>query len=174
MLYNGNILEDCDSCPIRKAELCHPSTIYDREPPCAFVDEDIEADEWIKKKLEQIKRYEEAEEKRIKVEQERKVKQEIAQKCRAESKWYVHIETEEIKRLKKCISANVKILSRADSLATAINLTNNMFGYAERKEISPNNPLLLEIEKCNKRIAEIEFIKRQKLKELRAARSRKG
>jgi len=171
MLHNGNILEDCDSCPIRKVELCHPSTIYDREPPCAFVDEDIEAEEWIKQEYERIKRYEAAVDKRIKAERERKAKQEAAQKRCKESQWHVHKETEEIKRLKKKIAKNERILSRADSLAFAFNMTNQMFGYEERKQINPNNPLQLEIESCKKRIAEIEAIKKQKLKEFRQSRN---
>lgn len=170
MLVNGTILEDCDNCPIRNAELCHPSMCFDNDPPCSFAPDDMKASEWIKQKLEQNKRYEAIEKKRIVAERERKAKQELSKKRKQEAKWHVMQETRQINNLKKRIRANELILSRADSFAFATNMTNEMFGYSTRVKIQTNNPLSAEIEECKIQIKEIEAIKRQKLKELRNRR----
>jgi len=174
MLYNGEpIGEDCDTCPIREAELCYPSMCYDTEPPCSFSEYDnIEAQDYIKECREAERRREAWEDKQIKSAKLKAEKNAIANKRRKEAKWHVYKETEEIKRLNKRIDANEKLLSLADSLATAINITNEMFGYSERKQIVPNSQLQTEIDTYRKRIQELESIKKEKLNALRRNRKR--
>ena len=134
-------IEDCDLCPIKKAELCGGgSSCYGGspiDPPCCWFEDDTDLDEWIKEAYERQRRYEEYQDKLIR---EKKAKEEKAKKAadtRHKMRLYCMAEIVEIKTLEKRLKAYEKELSFARSLAFAINHTNEMFKYPERLTEKP-------------------------------------
>ncbi|MCM1322842.1 MAG: hypothetical protein NC218_01515 [Acetobacter sp.] len=56
---------DCSECPIARAEYCGHAIGFDRDPPCSFADPDQDMDDWVREKHEQVRRIEDAEQRRI-------------------------------------------------------------------------------------------------------------
>ena len=134
-------IEDCESCPIKKAELCgYGSSCYGGipiDPPCCFFEDDTDIDEWIKEAYDRQRRYEEYQDKLIR---EKKAKEQRAKKAadtRQKMRLYCMAEIVEIKTLEKRLKAYEKELSFARSLAFAINHTNEMFRCSERLTEKP-------------------------------------
>jgi hypothetical protein len=141
------------------------------EPPCMYWDDENEdVDDIYHRMFMSRIRYEEAEDKKYKREQEAKKKKEEKAKKARDARWHVRTEQREITSLRRRIRSNKKLLSFANSWATATNITNEMFGYEERLEIKKKNPLEIENEKLQARIDELDKIKKEKLKQFRAKR----
>lgn len=167
-------LTDCpNGCPVYEEGICPGGyACYGGdpiEPPCTSFDDDTDLDEWISRYYDRQRRFDEAEDKRIKAEKAKQERNALAQKHRAEAARETRFETREIKSLRKRIAGNEAAARLARSLAFAFNTTNEMFRYEER--VSPkNNALAEENEKLRARISEIEKIKKDKLAALRKRR----
>ena len=72
-----------------------------------------------------------------KKEKRRNEKSEIAKRKRQYLNIYCYSEKHDVKSLKKQIKRYESIDRFADSIATAFNITNEMFRYPERKEVNP-------------------------------------
>lgn len=72
-----------------------------------------------------------------KKEKRRNEKNEIAKRKRQYLNIYCYSEKHDVKSLKKQIKSYESIERFADSIATAFNITNEMFRYPERKEVNP-------------------------------------
>ena len=167
-------LTDCpNGCPVYEEGICTGGyACYGGdpiEPPCTSFDDDTDLDEWILRYHDRQRRFDEAEDKRIKAEKAKQERNAIAKKRRMESAWEVRSETREIKSLKKRISGNEAVMRLAESLAFAVNITNEMFRYSERVS-TKNEPILRENERMRERIAELETIKKGKLQALNKQR----
>lgn len=174
MLYKDlKETEDCSDCPLLKHEICPGGwACYGGnpvEPPCCSFDDDTDLDKWVSDYYARQRRWEEAEDRRIQKERERKEKNAVAQKRRMEAAWEVRAETREIKDLRNRIAKNEAAIHFAESMAFAINITNEMFRYDERVKVS-DSPLLRENEEYRERIIELERIKKVKLAALRQNR----
>lgn len=174
MLYK-DLEDDCDNCPLKQHDICSGGwQCYGGEPiepPCCSFNDDTDLDKWVDDYFERQRVWEDAEGRRIQAEQKRKERNALAQKRRREAKWAVRHESNEIKILRKRIAANEAALRLASSLAFAFNTTNEMFGYDERANPKHDNAIEHENEKYRERIAELEAIKKEKLKQLRKQRS---
>lgn len=170
-------LEDCTGCPVKKAEYCSGGFVCyggePIEPPCCSFDDDTDLEQWVQQRELAQLRYEEAEDRRIEKQREKEAKNEQAQKLRREAKYHVWQETQEIKRLRKRISANEAAVRLAQSLSFAVNMTNEMFGYQERVKPKYEQEIDSQNEQYRQRIAELEAIKKEKLKQLRNERKDK-
>ncbi len=167
-------LTDCpNGCPVYEKGICPGGyACYGGdpiEPPCTSFDDDTNLEEWISQYNDRQRRFDEAEDKRIKAEKERQDRNAIAQKRRRESAWEVRYETREIKALQKRISGNNAAMRMAESLAFAINITNEMFRYEERVS-TKNDAVLRENDRIRDRISELEKIKKDKLAALNKRR----
>jgi len=136
-----NDIEDCEECPLLKEEICKGGWTSDGngnpvEPPCESVDPDEDLDEWIESYWAKIHDYEEYLDRKYKEEQERQLKNKIAKERRAYSDLYCYKERHEVKRLKKAIKSAEAAISIAETFASAFNITNEMFGYSERKKVN--------------------------------------
>lgn len=173
MLYKD--LEGCEQCPFSINGDCPDgwaSSPYGTpmEPPCTCWDDEDDVEEIYNYCIEARNKYEIQEHKKYLEEQEKKEKNaEKARKAR-EARSEVWKEQAEIKKLRKIIKANNKILSFTQTFAEAINETNEMFGYSERVEFKEKNHLEIENEKILTRIEELEAIKKEKLKALHKRR----
>lgn len=170
-------VDDCDICPLREEGLCkagefNPSPDGAYEPICDSFNPDDDVDEIIAGIHENIRRYEDIEDRRIQRERERKAKNDLANKRRREAAWHVRTETREIRILHDRIAKNKAAVHFAQSMADAFNFANEMFRYEERYR--PKSELEQRVEAENKehseRIKELEAIKKQKLTELRKRR----
>lgn len=135
-------IEDCSECPIKDEGICpggwtSGASGQPIEPPCASWDADEEVEDYIQGYYARIQAREEYEDRLWKEQQEKKHKNEIARQKRQYIKLYCISEQYEVKRLKKELASYEKAASLADSFATAFNITNKMFGYAERKVVNP-------------------------------------
>lgn len=161
---------DCEECPIRKAKYCGYATCreFSSDLPCSFADPDQDMDDWVRQKDELCRRYEARQELQERKERERK---EVARK-RTETarqiKSYCRLERQEISRLQKEIRSLEKIITTAECWVAAFNSTNKMFGYAERKQVSPKLTAQLEISKERLKVAEEKY--KQKRKDFYATR----
>ena len=172
MLYQE--LEDCDQCPLNdeycKGGMTSSPSGVPIEPPCTCWNPDDDLDDLYNNMVEGQRRYEEAEDKRWKKEEEkRKANEEKAKRAR-EARYITYLETKQITRLRKKIKNNNKFLNFAKSFASAVNMTNEMFGYEERIVEKPKNILEIENEELQIKIDELEKVKKEKLKELRNKR----
>lgn len=168
-------LENCDQCPLKEAEICPGGYTSDYcgeplEPPCCSFDDDTDLDEWVARHFEYERRCEEREDKQIREKAARDAKNKRAQELRNQAKRHVWIETHEIKRKRKAIAANEGAMHFTLSFAEAFNFANEAFGYSERVESKTKNPLEIENERLRQEIAELEAVKKRKLKELRESR----
>lgn len=135
-------LEDCEKCPLYINEICPGGFTSSPsgepvEPPCCGFDDDTDLDKWVSDYYERQKRYENYLDAKYKKEQEKLKKANIAKQKRTFLKNYCYSEQYEVKRLKKKIKALENSIEFAESLVSAINITNEMFGYAERKQVDP-------------------------------------
>ncbi len=167
-------LDDCTQCPFLPDLCCGGMTSSPSgepiEPPCTYWEDDDDLDDKYIECIHNIKHYEECEDKRIKAENEQKKRNEIKRNKAYESRCLVRNEQREITSIKRKIRTNNSILRLANSMASAINLTNEMFKYPERKIVRKNNPLEIENKKLQKRIDKLEAIKTIKLKQLKLKR----
>lgn len=160
-------IEDCDICPIKQAELCSGGyDCYDGspiEPPCCSFDDETDLDKWIKEAFDRQKKHEEYENK---IEREKREKQERANKSaktRREMRFYCREEIATIKTLEKRLKSIENSLSLANSLAFALNITNEMFGYSERVKATPEAQKTIDKLKEDIQIAKEKYkIKRKK------------
>jgi len=174
MLYKE--LEDCSQCPLL-GEMCTGGMTSSPggipiEPPCVGMswNPDDDMDDIYDRMVDGQRRCEESEDRRWKREEEkRKVKEERTKKAR-ETRMVTYSETKQITRLHRQIRNNIKFLSLTRSYASAINFTNEMFGYEERIVEKKKNPLEIENEKLQEKIDELLKVKKEKLKELRIKR----
>lgn len=151
--------KDCEECPIRLAELCSYAMCreYDCDPPCEYADPVQDMYDFIKDKIEQELCIEQFQDNKIRKEKEKK---EIAIK-RAETirqmKTYCFSEYKEVSKLKRAIKKLEKTISTTQCLAFALNVTNEMFGYEERKQVNPDLTISLEKLKEDLKIAEEKY-----------------
>lgn len=135
-------IEDCSECPIKDEGICPGGWTSGAggqpiEPPCTSWDADEEVEDYIQGYYARIQAREEYEDMLWKEQQEKKRKNEIARQKRQYIKLYCISERCEVKRLKKELASYEKAASLASSFVSAFNITNEIFGYAERKTINP-------------------------------------
>ena len=128
--------ECCDGCPLLENELCSGGIVCyggePIEPPCCVFDDDTDMDKWVDDMLAQKLRREEAEDKRLKAEQEKKERAKKAADTRRAMRWYCRDEIQAMKKARKALEAQRALESFASSFAEAINFANEMFRYEER------------------------------------------
>jgi len=135
-------IEDCSECPIKDEGICPGGWTSGAggqpiEPPCTSWDADEEVEDYIQGYYARIQAREEYEDRLWKEQQEKKRKNEIARQKRQYIKLYCISERCEVKRLKKELASYEKAASLASSFVSAFNITNEIFGYAERKTVNP-------------------------------------
>jgi hypothetical protein len=166
------VLEDgCDTCPLFH-DFCEPmfsNPNYFGSSMCEFEDKNINIIDYYKKINKRLNDFEDAEDRRIENEKKLKEKNALIARKRMESYYCVYDENKEIKRLKKLINNNNKLIDFATSRTNAVNFANKVFGYREVPK--PNlEPLRLENEQLQIKIDELNKIKKEKLKKLRKER----
>lgn len=135
-------IEDCSECPIKDEGICPGGWTSGAggqpiEPPCTSWDADEEVEDYIQGYYARIQAREEYEDRLWKEQQEKKRKNEIARQKRQYIKLYCISERCEVKRLKKELASYEKAASLASSFVSTFNITNEIFGYAERKTVNP-------------------------------------
>lgn len=161
-------LDDCEQCPLMKEEICpggwsaSPSGMP-IEPPCCSFEDDTDLDKWINDYYENLSRYEERLDREWRAEREKKRKAEKAKRKRDYLKRYCFAEETEVKRARKRLSAHQAAVSFAQSMAFAINTTNEMFHYSER--VSVNKKVDDELERLQNALADAEKKLKEKQKE---------
>ena len=134
-------IEDCDLCPIKKAELCGGgASCYGGspiDPPCCWFEDDTDLDEWIEERFERRRKLEQIEDERIRKEKAKKEKAKNAAETRSEMRFYCRNEIKHLKSCEKQLEAYKASLRLASSFAEAFNITNEMFGYSERLKQKP-------------------------------------
>lgn len=136
-------IEDCENCPLLKEEICPGGMTSSPsgtpiEPPCCSFDDDTDLDQWIEDYYDGQKRWEEYLDRKWEKEQEKKRKAEKAKKRRDYLKWYCFDEKLEVKKARKRLAAHQAAVHFAESMAFAINTTNEMFQYSERVSVNTN------------------------------------
>jgi hypothetical protein len=133
--------ECCDGCPLLENELCSGDIVCyggePIEPPCCVFDDDTDMDKWVDDMLAQKLRREEAEDKRLKAEQEKKERAKKAADTRRAMRWYCRDEIQTLKKARKALEAQRALESFVSSFAEAINFANEMFRYEERVGVKP-------------------------------------
>lgn len=134
-------LEDCDGCPLLIEELCNGGMSVSGsgtpiEPPCCSMDDDTDLDEWIKDYYERKRRWEKQESERLRKKKEKDYKNDVAKRKRQFLKSYCYKEQKQVKDLEKSIKSFSKYIDKIDSYVTAVNITNEMFGYSDRLEVN--------------------------------------
>lgn len=141
MLYKElKELEDCEQCPLLREEICKGGITCSPsgepiEPPCYCFDDDTDLDKWVEEYYNRLAYYEEQEHQKFLSEQERKRKAEKAKRRRDYLKRYCFTEAMEVKRAREELASSKAVLDFAESMAFAINATNEMFRYSERVSI---------------------------------------
>lgn len=134
---------DCpDGCPLYKEEICSGGSMKcyggePIEPPCCNIDEEDDLDIWVVNYYEKQRKYKERLERQ---EEKRKLKEhrnEVLRRKRQYTRSFCYSESQTIKRIKKQIKSYKSAKSFAQSLTSAFNTTNEMFGYEERKIVNP-------------------------------------
>lgn len=165
-------VEDCDLCPIRKAEICGAGmSTYDGypvDPPCCSFDDDTDLDEWIRDYHERKRRFEEWQDKQIREQKAKREKALKAAETKRQMKFYCRTEIAKIKTLEKELRGIEAAYSLARSLAFAFNTTNEMFGYTERLVEKPETQRT--IDDLESKIVEAKEMYQQKRKEFYANR----
>lgn len=160
-------IEDCDECPIKDEGICPGGWTSGAggipiEPPCTSWDGNEEVDDYIEGYYASVLAREGWEDRMWEEEQKRKRKNEIAKRKRQYLKNYCITERCEVKQLKKELNSYEEATRFADSLATAFNITNEMFGYSERKEVNPAFKNIIDSLKEKLEIAEQKLREKQK------------
>lgn len=163
--------EGCNTdCPYYKADICKMQgmSCYGGapiEPPCASASfpDDKEIDEIVCELLAGIRRYEEHEDELLAAKRTKEKRAKKAADTRRRMRSYCAAEIVRIKTLKKQIAAVEKIKSVAESLAFAVNTTNEMFKYKER--VKPKCQYQTEIDRLQAELSGAEFAYKEKRKE---------
>lgn len=133
--------EDCYGCPLLEHEMCAGGIVCyggePIEPPCYNFDDATDLDKWVDDMFAQRRRCEEAENKRLKAEQEKKDRAKKAADTRRAMRWYCRDEIQALKKARKALEAQKALESLASSFAEAINFANEMFRYKERMAVNP-------------------------------------
>lgn len=160
-------IEDCEQCPIKQEGICKggwtssPSGMP-IEPPCCSFDDDTDLDDWIDGYYDYQRREEDRIDREIQEREEKAKKNDVAKRRRRYLNSYCIHERLEVKRLKKAIRSVESIIDFANNIATAFNLTNEMFHYPNRVEGKPYNE---ELDKMRERLQIAESRLREKQKE---------
>ena len=165
--------EDCNTdCPYYQADICKMQGMRcyggaPIEPPCASASfpDDKEIDEIVCELLAEIRRYEEREDELLAAKRAKEERAKKAADTRRRMRNYCVAEIVRIKTLKKQIAAIEKIKSFAESLAFAVNTTNEMFRYDER--VKPKSQYQAEIDRLKAELADAEQAYKDKRKEFR-------
>lgn len=162
-------IDDCSICPLKDEGLCSGGWVCyggePIEPPCASWDSDEEVEDYIESMHASISEKEEYED-RLREEREKKRrKNEIAKRKRRYLEIYCCSEKREVESLKKQIQSYESIERFADSIATAFNITNEMFRYPERKEVNPE--ITERLKSLREKLKEAEQKLKDKQKECR-------
>lgn len=133
--------ECCDGCPLLENELCHGDIVCyggePIEPPCCNFDDNTDLDKWVDDMLVRRRRREEAEDKRLKAEQEKKDRAKKATDTRRAMHWYCRNEIQALKKARKALEAQRALESLASGVAEAINFANKMTRCEERMAVKP-------------------------------------
>lgn len=134
-------IDDCSICPLPVEGLCPGGMVCyggePIEPPCTSWDGDEDVEDYIESVHASILEREEYEDRLREEREKKKRKNEIAKRKRQYLNIYCYSEKHDAKSLKKQIKSYESIERFADSIATAFNITNEMFRYPERKEVNP-------------------------------------
>lgn len=161
-------IEDCSVCPLYEAELCTGGVISGYggdpiEPPCCLFNDDTDLDEYVQESYKYEYFREKREDEQIKKEKEKAEKNKITQKKKRISKNYTLAENIQIKKIKKQIKYNEKLIS----YAKAVSFTNTFFGYEKKENLEKESSLEKENKELLIKIEELNTIKKNKMKELR-------
>lgn len=160
------IEDDCDSCPLLKANLCGGGISVTpngyNEPPCCNMEEDTDLEEYVKEYNRQIEIGRQKRIERDRIRKEKEEKQAVTNRKRNYLKSYCYKEYKVIKDLKSQIKYYEKLISKANIRSKAINLTNEMFRYEGRVAINPELELKLNQLNDELKIAEINLKEKQK------------
>lgn len=162
-------VDSCEDCPLN-GEYCYANGDPDRYAPC-------QDEQYHEMEIEDVKhdifmrqcRYEEAEDRRMKREEEKQAKKDAATAKRKATALKYYWENNEIKNCKKRIKKLTSFKQSLESLASAFSSVNEMFGYSKAQtEPKPKSAKIIEIEKqiaeCEARIIEVNNIKKQRRK----------
>ena len=130
---------DCDVCPLKEKDLCNGASVscYGDEPvyaPCCEFEDDLDLDEYIKRSLDNIRKYEDWEYKRINAARVKKEKAQKAAETRRQLRMYCIDEITKIKSLKNAIKVIQKSYDSYKTRVSAMNSANKIFGYSARFE----------------------------------------
>lgn len=102
------INDNCDICPLKEANICHGVACYGGEPvlpPCAEMDENTDAEAYVRKTFEYERRMNEQREEKLRLEAEKKEKSRLQSIRTRFINSYCHEEMTKVKELKRLISA---------------------------------------------------------------------
>lgn len=160
------IEDDCDLCPLLKADLCSGGISVTpngyREPPCCNMKEDTDLEEYVNEYNRKAMLYKQKKKERDKIKREKQEKQAISNRKRNYLKSYCYKEYKLIKDLKSQIKSYEELICKANIRSKAINLTNEMFRYEDRVTINPELELKLNKLRDDLNIAEINLKEKQK------------
>ena len=164
-------LEDCEQCPLFN-DMCPGGMTFSPsgnpiEPPCTCWNPDDDLDELYDSAIASQLAHEEYLERKWKEENDLKKKKEEKAKKAEEARMITHYETSQINKLRKRIKNNNETLSIINSISSAMNMTNEMYGYGERIVEKSNHPFKIENEELQVRIEGLDKIRKEKLKQLR-------
>ncbi|MHA1303787.1 MAG: hypothetical protein ACTSPI_08805 [Candidatus Heimdallarchaeaceae archaeon] len=158
---------ECEECPLYINEYCAGGADchggIHREPPCCSLEDDTDLEQWCSECFEFRIKEEERIEKKIKLKEEKERINEERKLKRRKTEEYCYEENYKIRQLKKRIKKLTKINQFSKSFSSAINITNEMFGYKERVE--PKTNLDIEIEQLEIELTEAKKAKKEKIKE---------
>ena len=147
--------ESCDGCPLLENEICPGGwKCYGNEPiepPCCSFADDTDLDIWVERFLIQQQKWEEREDRKIREERKKKERAEKAVETRREMRWYCRGEIRELKQPEKALQAQKAVERLASDFAEAINFTNEMFRYKERKQVKPE--ISAEVKRLEEEVA---------------------
>lgn len=133
--------EDCEGCPLLENEICPGGfSCYGGmpiEPPCCSFDDDTDLDQWVETYFADRRRREEAEDRRLQAEKKKREQSKKAADTRRAIRWYCWDEIHTLKRAQKALEGLKAAERLASSFAEALNVTNEMFRYAERVAVNP-------------------------------------
>ena len=171
MLYK-NMDDCCDTitgktCPFKDDYCFEGWRTSQLDPVCVTFEDDTDVEVEYRKYCEQQEAWERQEDLKIRKAREKEEKNKIRHAKAQATKNHVRLETLEIRRLKKYIQRTECAKESALSLREVINTANRVFGYPERP--APDfTEINFEIEKAQKRISELEQIKKDKIKAYKA------
>ena len=166
--------EDCNTdCPYYQADICKMQGMQcyggaPIEPPCCSADfpNDKDIDEIVCELLNAMRRYEQYEDELIAARKAKEEKAKRAADTRRRMRNYCITEIVKIKAIKKQIKSLEKVKSFAESLAFAVNTTNELFKYEER--VKPKSQFDIEIERLKTELEAAEQAYKDKRKEFYA------